>query len=357
MKKIIVGLLIILLVSPMVTEGICDELEISERFPSVKEVLNNDQNGGIFLATNDPTKLEPLIGVWDFYYTSTATFHNNLTLRTINCSGGQCFIHGINEYDYPISATYDDDGYYQLRDQNYQFQSSYTFNFVNANKVSGTNYVFDADTKQLLGIYPFTGDRIGSVSTTTTSTPQVTTTTTVPGVTTSTTTSMETTTSQPVTDSYSLSGHVTGDIFTGVSMNLTGANSRTLRTDSDGYYNFSNMAGGGYYTITPEHEGCEFEPQNRVVQDLTSDLSEMDFVSTRIQTTFCPSSLIYGEYSKETELLRSLRDNVLSKTNEGQKVIKLYYLWSPVIVRAMKQDEDFKDDIKELVDGFLEMIE
>jgi hypothetical protein len=79
MKKIIVGFLIILLVSPMVTEGISGEFEISERFPSVKEVLNNDQNGGIFLATNDPTKLEPLIGVWDFYYTSTATFHNNLT--------------------------------------------------------------------------------------------------------------------------------------------------------------------------------------------------------------------------------------------------------------------------------------
>ena len=60
---------------------------------------------------------------------------------------------------------------------------------------------------------------------------------------------------------------------------------------------------------------------------------------------------------RETQLLRSLRDNVLSKSQEGKELIKLYYQWSPVIVRAIEADEGLKEDIKELVDGFLGMVE
>jgi hypothetical protein len=41
----------------------------------------------------------------------------------------------------------------------------------------------------------------------------------------------------------------------------------------------------------------------------------------------------------------------------GNKLIKLYYQWSPVIVQAIEADEDFKEDVKEMVDGFLGMVE
>jgi hypothetical protein len=71
----------------------------------------------------------------------------------------------------------------------------------------------------------------------------------------------------------------------------------------------------------------------------------------------CPVIKIYGNQSNETILLRNLRDNVLSNTQEGQQIIKLYYLWSPVIGQAMEVDEDFKEDVKELVDEFLPLIE
>lgn len=71
----------------------------------------------------------------------------------------------------------------------------------------------------------------------------------------------------------------------------------------------------------------------------------------------CPMSLIYGEHSVETELLCSIRDNLLSKSQEGQELIKLYYQWSPIIVKAMEADEDFKEDIKEIVDVFFLMVE
>jgi hypothetical protein len=71
----------------------------------------------------------------------------------------------------------------------------------------------------------------------------------------------------------------------------------------------------------------------------------------------CPAEKIYGEQSNETELLRYFRDNILEQTVEGRELIKLYYRWSPVIVKAMEEDVEFKQEIKELVDSILPMIE
>ena len=62
-------------------------------------------------------------------------------------------------------------------------------------------------------------------------------------------------------------------------------------------------------------------------------------------------------YSKETELLRYLRDNVLSRTPKGQEIIRLYYQWSPAIVRVMEDGEGFKEEVKEMIDGGLMLIE
>jgi hypothetical protein len=70
----------------------------------------------------------------------------------------------------------------------------------------------------------------------------------------------------------------------------------------------------------------------------------------------CPSKKIYGEHSEEVELLRYIRDNVLNKTPEGQALIRLYYEWSPVVVKAMENDEVFKEDVKEMIDGVLGLV-
>ena len=77
---------------------------------------------------------------------------------------------------------------------------------------------------------------------------------------------------------------------------------------------------------------------------------------TTIGGGLCPSETIYGEHSEETELLRYFRDNILAQTPEGQEIIRLYYEWSPVIIRAMEEDEEFKEEVKEMVDGVLELI-
>ena len=78
--------------------------------------------------------------------------------------------------------------------------------------------------------------------------------------------------------------------------------------------------------------------------------------TTSTTTTPCSLETIYGDYSEETELLRSFRDNVLSKTPEGQEIIRLYYEWSPAIVKAMEEDKEFKKDFKEMIDGVLLLI-
>ena len=70
----------------------------------------------------------------------------------------------------------------------------------------------------------------------------------------------------------------------------------------------------------------------------------------------CPTEAIYGEYSPETEILRGYRDNILSKTSEGQEIIRLYYEWSPVIVKAMGEDEKFKEEVEKIIDGILLLI-
>jgi hypothetical protein len=71
---------------------------------------------------------------------------------------------------------------------------------------------------------------------------------------------------------------------------------------------------------------------------------------------YCPTEKIYGEDSEEIKLLRSFRDNVLNKTPEGQEIIRLYYEWSPIIVKALEEDEDFKAQVKGMINGILPLI-
>ena len=80
--------------------------------------------------------------------------------------------------------------------------------------------------------------------------------------------------------------------------------------------------------------------------------------STTTTSTTKPCSLeeLYGECSEETKHLRNFRDEVLSKAPVGQEIIRLYYQWSPTIVNAMAEDKEFKEEVKEIVDGILPLI-
>jgi len=115
----------------------------------------------------------------------------------------------------------------------------------------------------------------------------------------------------------------------------------------------------------PEGGTCsEGDKQNPCISD--NDCGENGFCSMNQEDAdqdgkgdvcdLCPTEELYGEDSEETELLRNFRDNVLSKTPEGQELIRLYYQWSPAIVRAMDEDGEFKEEVKEMIDGILPLI-
>jgi hypothetical protein len=70
----------------------------------------------------------------------------------------------------------------------------------------------------------------------------------------------------------------------------------------------------------------------------------------------CPVEEIYGEHATQTELLRAFRDTVASRTPEGRQMIVLYYAWSPIIVKAMQQNEASGQWLKEMIDGIIPLI-
>lgn len=73
----------------------------------------------------------------------------------------------------------------------------------------------------------------------------------------------------------------------------------------------------------------------------------------------CPATTALKEDSREKDLriLRKFRDEVLSKTPAGQKLIRLYYAWSPVIVEAMEADENFMKQVQKIFDGIMPLVE
>lgn len=162
-----------------------------------------------------------------------------------------------------------------------------------------------------------------------------------------------TTTTSPLS-TFTIAGTITGEVSDNVSVELTGAANQMDNTDGSGYYEFTNLAAEGPYIIIPQFEGYVFDPPEHVIDSLTSDELDMNFISS--VAPLCPTEVVYGEDSEEVELLRALRDEVLNKTPEGREIIKQYYNFSPLLVEAMEEDEEFKRDLKEMIDGVLMLI-
>ena len=116
----------------------------------------------------------------------------------------------------------------------------------------------------------------------------------------------------------------------------------TLEASADGYEPYSKeiIVGGG-----------------DVIIDYNIEMVPISTITTTTAPCFpCPLEVIYGVDSEEVEVLRNFRDDVLSQTLEGQELIRLYYQWSPMIVRAMEEDEEFKEEVKKMIDGILPLI-
>ena len=78
--------------------------------------------------------------------------------------------------------------------------------------------------------------------------------------------------------------------------------------------------------------------------------------TTTTKPQLCAVEEIYGEHSEQTERLRFFRDHVLNQTPEGREMIRLYNEWSPVVVKAMRKDETFRNDLKEMINAILPLV-
>jgi len=90
---------------------------------------------------------------------------------------------------------------------------------------------------------------------------------------------------------------------------------------------------------------------------LTIDLTWGGSITAVFVREACPVESIFGDHSRESELLRHFRDRVLNITAEGRELIKLYYQLSPATTAAMEEDEVFKGEVQEAIDDLLPLIQ
>jgi hypothetical protein len=106
--------------------------------------------------------------------------------------------------------------------------------------------------------------------------------------------------------------------------------------------------------IRPQGAGIDIGADEVNGETVTTTVSpDTTSTTTTIEGQICPVEVIYGEDSDETVLLGYIRDNVLTQTPEGQEIIRLYYKLSPVIVQMMNEDEEFKAQVKKMIDGVI----
>lgn len=89
--------------------------------------------------------------------------------------------------------------------------------------------------------------------------------------------------------SYSIRGRVASTIYNpvtttnglgGITVKLSGSQTRQATTDFDGNYSFDNVAKGGNYTVMPASADYTYNPTSHTFNDLSADQSNQDFTAT-----------------------------------------------------------------------------
>jgi len=139
-----------------------------------------------------------------------------------------------------------------------------------------------------------------------------------------------------------------------------------------GFSDTNMLAAGDYGTIL-HYDGASWEPVDSGVTSRIFGVwgsspdnifaagdagmvlrSDGQTVTTTTTTSIpCPAELIYGEVSDEVVMLRYIRDALLRESPQGQEVIRLYYLWSPVVVQILENDPHLRQEVRLVVDALL----
>jgi len=127
-----------------------------------------------------------------------------------------------------------------------------------------------------------------------------------------------------------------------------GSEQDTSLTDTNGGFIFPDLDEGTYY-VYPESVHA-YSPEKEEVE-IKNNPVYVKFIQLE-ESSGCPVTEIYGADSNEANLLRAFRDNVLKNDPTGRELIDLYYIYSPLIVEMMKNDE-FKEVVKENINMIL----
>jgi hypothetical protein len=92
---------------------------------------------------------------------------------------------------------------------------------------------------------------------------------------------------------YSISGNVYENFFDlpDVEMILSGAASRTTKTDKDGGYSFTGLPNGNY-KVTPKLEGYFFDPVSKNITIDGADVDEVDFYGEQLEGNYSISGTV-----------------------------------------------------------------
>lgn len=85
---------------------------------------------------------------------------------------------------------------------------------------------------------------------------------------------------------------------------------------------------------------------NKLLQDSITSISDKR----------CAAAYALGTNDPRLELLRTFRDETLSRTPLGNQLIEVYYTMSPLLVREMQNDNRFKEQVEALLDEITRII-
>jgi ELWxxDGT repeat protein len=132
-----------------------------------------------------------------------------------------------------------------------------------------------------------------------------------------------------------------------------GTEAGTARVSNFGGNRLTNVNEMLYFTANDGIHGEELWALNTSTQVTTTTIPTSTTTTTTPNPPLCAVEAIYGENSEQTELLRKYRDDVLSKTSEGQEIIKTYYKFSFTITKLLKQMPLLKNRAKAFLDSML----
>ena len=129
-----------------------------------------------------------------------------------------------------------------------------------------------------------------------------------------------------------------------------------------GEYNFTGRCDSGeskgfIWIESPVLTGSLLLDQlNLYCPDITTTTTTTSCTTTAPLTP-CPLVELYGEHSEEVKYLRYIRDEILRKNPEGRELLKLYYQVSPAMLKVMRDDKLFNEELREIIDSVLTVLE